>query len=105
MYEQHPHRLCEVLLSCLEEQTVLFEHCSFLQTKPPSLLDKSTSHEKYRAPSLGDISHPKVFSTLTGETATWNRLPLTSISNDVTFQMSKSTVVHFNYEVCITERD
>jgi len=46
MYEQHPHRLCEVLLSCLEEQTVFSELCSFLQTKPLSSLDKSATHKR-----------------------------------------------------------
>lgn len=34
----------------------------------------------------GNLSHPKVFSAQTGETTTWNRLPLTSLSNDVTFR-------------------
>jgi len=26
-----------------------------------------------QVPNLGNLSHPKVFSTQTGETATWNR--------------------------------
>lgn len=36
---------------------LLFELCSFLQTKPSSLMDKSTSH-KNRTLNLGNLSHP-----------------------------------------------
>lgn len=67
-------------------------------------MDKRTRH-KYRALNLGNLSHPLVFSTQTGVAATWNRLPLTSLSNDINFQLTKSRAVHLNHEACINDRE
>lgn len=63
-------------------------------------MDKSTSH-KYRTL----YTYPVVFSTQTGAAATWNRLPLTSLSNDINFQVTKSRAVQLNHEAHIKERD